>query len=171
MTKTGLFYDPKLSLHEPNAGHPESVYRLDVINASLCAQNIFALTHNVAGASFSAEALTLAHSGDYVRQVDAACKNGHRFVQTWHNAISAKSFNCACLAVNGFLRLLDEILVGSITNGFCVSRPPGHHAEYDFGIGFCFFNTVAIAANYFVKTHGLSRVAVVDLDVHHGNGD
>jgi acetoin utilization deacetylase AcuC-like enzyme len=83
---------------------------------------------------------------------------------------SARSFETARLAAGGYLVLLDAIMAGEAANGFAFVRPPGHHAEVDRAMGFCLFNNVAVGAAHAIAVHGLARVAIVDFDVHHGNG-
>ena len=76
----------------------------------------------------------------------------------------------AFLAVGGVLRAIDEVMSGNLDNAFCAVRPPGHHAEVDTPMGFCYFNNVAIGARYIQKQYGIERVGIIDFDVHHGNG-
>jgi acetoin utilization deacetylase AcuC-like enzyme len=83
---------------------------------------------------------------------------------------SPRSYEAACVAVGGCLRLADAIMSGEVDNGFALVRPPGHHAERDRAMGFCIFNNVAVTARYLQKQHGLKRVLIVDWDLHHGNG-
>ncbi len=83
---------------------------------------------------------------------------------------SAGSYDAACMAVGGLLQLADAALSGEIDNGFALVRPPGHHAEAGRAMGFCIFNNVAVAARYLQKKYGLTRVLIVDFDLHHGNG-
>ncbi len=83
---------------------------------------------------------------------------------------SPKSYEAACMAVGGFLELGDALFAGTITNGFALVRPPGHHAERERAMGFCIFNNVAVGARYLVKKYGLKKVLIVDWDLHHGNG-
>ena len=84
--------------------------------------------------------------------------------------MSSGSFEAALRAVGGAMHAVDQVITGKITNAFCAMRPPGHHAETARPMGFCLFNSVAIAARHAQKKHGIGRVAIVDFDVHHGNG-
>jgi acetoin utilization deacetylase AcuC-like enzyme len=84
--------------------------------------------------------------------------------------MSPKTLEAALIAVGGACQAVDAVLTGAARNAFCAMRPPGHHAEPERAMGFCFFNQAAIAARHAQVAHGLSRVAIVDWDVHHGNG-
>jgi acetoin utilization deacetylase AcuC-like enzyme len=86
------------------------------------------------------------------------------------NQICVETFETALLAVGGVLDAARMVMAGKLDNVFCAVRPPGHHAEYDKAMGFCFFNNVAIAARYLQTEWGIQRVGIVDFDVHHGNG-
>src|SRR5690606_37906056 len=105
------------------------------------------------------------------RIVAAAPRGGDRAVpldpDTW---MSAGSLEAALRCVGAGTRAVDEVMAGHVDNAFCAMRPPGHHAESSRAMGFCLFNSVAIAAHHARTAHGLERVAVVDFDVHHGNG-
>ena len=91
----------------------------------------------------------------------------HFFVN-WSTCLQI--LNIAKKAAGGLLGAVDEVMKGTVQNAFCAVRPPGHHATPDRGMGFCVFNNVAIAARYAQQVHGLERVAIIDWDVHHGNG-
>jgi acetoin utilization deacetylase AcuC-like enzyme len=86
------------------------------------------------------------------------------------NQICTETFETALLAVGGVLDATERVIKGELDNVFCAVRPPGHHAEYDQAMGFCYFNNVAIAARYLQEKWGIQRIGIVDFDVHHGNG-
>jgi acetoin utilization deacetylase AcuC-like enzyme len=110
------------------------------------------------------------HDKDYVNRFNDACISGARVFDCPDNQMCQMTFEIAMLAVGGVLKAADMILKGEIDNAFCAVRPPGHHAERANAMGFCYFNNVAIAARYFQMTGGIQRVAIIDFDVHHGNG-
>jgi acetoin utilization deacetylase AcuC-like enzyme len=95
---------------------------------------------------------------------------GRRQLSTGDTVISDGSLEAALLATGGVLSAVDGVMAGSVANAFCAVRPPGHHATPAAGMGFCFFNSVAVAARYAQRRHGVGRVLIVDWDVHHGNG-
>jgi acetoin utilization deacetylase AcuC-like enzyme len=98
------------------------------------------------------------------------CDEGFGFVGSQETTICRWSYDVAALAAGGVLAACDAVVSGRIDRAFCAVRPPGHHAESDQALGFCLFNNVALGAEYLVRRHALSRVAIVDFDVHHGNG-
>ena len=110
------------------------------------------------------------HSYTYIRRAAAACTGGLSYLDSMDVAISSRSHEVALLAAGAALVLADSMMAGEIQNGFALVRPPGHHAENDSALGFCLFNNVAILARYLQKQYGLDKIAIVDWDVHHGNG-
>lgn len=110
------------------------------------------------------------HDQEYINRAAAACKAGHSHLDSMDVAISAESFEVARLAVGAGLAVADEVINGNVSNGFALVRPPGHHAENDTALGFCLFNNIAILARYLQQKHGLEKIAIIDWDVHHGNG-
>ena len=116
------------------------------------------------------EWIRLNHSGEYVDRLASACRNELPFIDCPDSAICVDSYAVARAAVSVTLGACDMIVTGEAENGFCVLRPPGHHAEEDRSMGFCLFNNVAVAGRYLQKQHGLKRILILDWDVHHGNG-
>lgn len=116
------------------------------------------------------EWLESVHEPAYVALVRMACEQGMAFIGDRETDICAESYDVARLAVGGVLAACDAVTAGTVTRAFCAVRPPGHHAGIDQGGGYCLFNNVAVAAEYLRRRHGLPRVAIVDWDVHHGNG-
>jgi acetoin utilization deacetylase AcuC-like enzyme len=116
------------------------------------------------------ETIALCHSPEYVEELrDASPRDGivHLDADT---SMSPGTFEAALRAAGGAVQAVDEVLAGKATNAFVATRPPGHHAETARPMGFCFFDNVAIAARYAQKRHGIGRAAIIDFDVHHGNG-
>ncbi len=156
--------------HETPQGHPEQVARLEHV---LHALEPLDLTRVTAPLAAEDDILRL-HPKSYLQELRARRpEEGAEpaIVQldadTW---MSPGSLEAAFRAVGGALRGVDMVLSGEVGNAFCATRPPGHHAEHDTPMGFCLFGTAALAAKHALDHHGLARVAVVDFDVHHGNG-
>ena len=118
----------------------------------------------------TAEQLALVHDPAYVELVRLMCAGGFTFIGSPDTYLCAESYDVAALAAGGVLTACDEVMAGHVPRAFCAVRPPGHHAEVDQALGFCLFNHVALAAEHLVREHQLHRVAIVDFDVHHGNG-
>jgi acetoin utilization deacetylase AcuC-like enzyme len=163
---TALITHPDCLKHETPAGHPEQVARLARVLAALEGK---ALTHVKAPLAAEDDLLRV-HPKSYVDSIRAAAPS-EGLVQidadTW---MSPGSLAAAHRAAGGAVRAVDMVLGGEAGNAFVATRPPGHHAERETAMGFCLFGNVALAAKHALDHHGLRRVAVVDFDVHHGNG-
>ena len=118
----------------------------------------------------TSQQLSLVHDPAYIDILRMLCEEGFTFVGDPETSICAASYDVAALATGGVLAACDAAVSGEIARAFCAVRPPGHHAEVDQAMGFCLLNHVAIAAEHLVRHHGLARVAIVDIDAHHGNG-
>lgn len=164
--KTALLTHDDCLKHETPAGHPEQVARLEYVRRALA--DLPVNTQEVPKAS--REQLMLAHPASYIDQIEATTPTEGRAqldADTW---MSPGSFDAALRAAGGAIRAVDLVMGDEISNAFCALRPPGHHAETAKPMGFCLFGNAALAAKHALEHHGLSRVAVVDFDVHHGNG-
>jgi acetoin utilization deacetylase AcuC-like enzyme len=168
--RVGWIYDRRFLQHDTGEDHPESPARLvAIVNAVEQAGLLSQLVALPFRQASSAE-LTLAHDPAYVDLVRMMCDAGFSFVGSRETRICRQSYDIAALAAGGVLAACEAVMAGHITRAFCAVRPPGHHAEFDAAMGYCLFNHVAIAAEHLVRNHGLTRVAIVDFDVHHGNG-
>jgi acetoin utilization deacetylase AcuC-like enzyme len=166
---TLLITHPAATDHLNPTGHPERPERLRAIEAVLEQEKFHTLAREQAPAA-DIETVALCHPMDYIEAIrDAAPKEGLVRLDA-DTSMSPGSFEAALRAVGAVVRAVDEVLGKKAANAFCAMRPPGHHAETARPMGFCIFNQAAIAARYAQKRHGLGRVAVVDFDVHHGNG-
>lgn len=167
---TTAFYRHSACLrHEPGPDHPESPARLESIYETLEETDFSALQVCEAPIA-SPEQIALMHDPAYVAKILAAVPtHGYRALDP-DTYLSPGSGEAALRAVGGVCAAVDLVLSGEIKNAFCALRPPGHHAEYARAMGFCLFNNVAIAARHAQVEHDIGRVAVVDFDVHHGNG-
>ncbi len=168
MRTTALLADRRFLQHDTGPHHPECPARLQVL-CDLFDGPAYAGFPRIAAREATQEELRRVHGHDHVAQVAASA--GRR--ETWFDGdtpASAGSFEAALLAAGGALAMADAICAREVDNGFAAVRPPGHHAEEDRPMGFCLFNNAAVVARHLVATRGLSRVLVVDWDVHHGNG-
>lgn len=166
----GLVLDPVFARHDPGPGHPERPLRLDAIRRALEGAGLIERCVPV-GVEPAADALlTRVHDTDHVRRVEAACSGGDRLIDSMDTAICPDSARIARLAAGSLVALCREVGRGRLERAFAAVRPPGHHAERDLAMGFCLFNNVAVAARYLQDQEGVERVAIVDWDVHHGNG-
>jgi acetoin utilization deacetylase AcuC-like enzyme len=170
MAKTGFLFHPDYLEHEMGGGHPESPDRLRAIVARLEATGLLARVARVEAALASDEWITQVHEPAYVANLKARAPETGRVSLDPDTSMSPRTMRAAYLAAGGVLASVDAIMTGRVDNGFCAVRPPGHHAERNRAMGFCFFNNVAIAARYVQRRHGVQRVLIVDWDVHHGNG-
>lgn len=166
----GWVHSPFFHRHNTGPSHPECAERLDAILAALDEAGLLSRLTLLAFDAASIEALTAVHEPAYVDLVRLACENGMTFIGGEDTRLCPESFDVARLASGGVLAACDAAMTGKTKRAFCAIRPPGHHAERDRACGFCLFNHVAVAAEYLVRAHGLPRVAIVDWDVHHGNG-
>jgi acetoin utilization deacetylase AcuC-like enzyme len=166
---TLLVTHPACLNHLTPAGHPERPDRLRAIEQALEDERFQALAREQAPLA-TLDMITLCHPGDYVEEIrDASPKEGMVRLDA-DTSMSPGTFEAVLRAVGGAVMATDEVMTGKAHNAFCAMRPPGHHAETVRPMGFCFFNTAAIIARHAQKRHGAERVAVVDFDVHHGNG-
>ncbi|MEL6748105.1 MAG: histone deacetylase family protein [Pseudomonadota bacterium] len=166
---TLLITSDAFAAHDTGPGHPECPDRIRAVRAALSPGNFGRLERAEAKAA-PTDALTLAHDPRHVEKIEAVRPTtGMRSLDP-DTHMSPGSWTAAVTAVGAGMQAVDAVLAGSADNAFCAVRPPGHHAEYDIPMGFCLFNTIAIAARHAQRAHGLERVAIVDFDVHHGNG-
>ncbi|MEM7249835.1 MAG: histone deacetylase [Pseudomonadota bacterium] len=170
MSRTGFAYDPRALSHNPGEGHPERAARLEVTHAHLAAVNMLSELAAVAPSRASSKWITAVHDPGYVERAKSACTSGQAFLDVADVGVSRESFEVAELAAGAGIALADAVCNGDLKNGFSMMRPPGHHAEHNQALGFCVFNNVAVVAKYLQSQHGIDRVAIIDWDVHHGNG-
>ena len=170
MGKTGLVYDPRYLDHDMGAGHPESPNRLRAIMQGLEQSGTGALLTRIEPRVAEDEWITQIHKPSYLAMLRNHAPANGRVSLDPDTSMSPGSLTAAFLAAGGALAAVDAIMSRQVDHAFCPVRPPGHHAEAGRAMGFCLFNNVAIAARYVQKQHGLTRVLIVDWDVHHGNG-
>ncbi|GGD20628.1 histone deacetylase family protein [Sinisalibacter lacisalsi] len=166
---TAFFSHPDCLQHINPPGHPEQVARLKAIDAALASPIFDALVRRDAPLG-DEEAIRRAHPKVQIDAIrDVIPESGLARIDPDTTA-SPGSWNAALRAVGGACAAVDAVLTGEVANAFVAARPPGHHAERANAMGFCLFSNIAIAALHALETHGLTRVAVLDFDVHHGNG-
>ena len=157
-------------LHEMGEGHPECPERLDAISDHLLAQGVMGLLIPYDAPTATVEQLERAHTARHVTEILAASpREGYVHVDT-DTSMNPHTVKAALRAAGAAVLATDLVLKGEVRSAFCAVRPPGHHATRDAPMGFCFFNNAAVGIRHALDFHGLERVALVDIDVHHGNG-
>ena len=166
---TLLLTHPDCLKHDTGYGHPERADRLRAIDDALAAPQFKPLKREEAPLAELA-AIERLHPKAYVEMVHASIPARDRKWLDPDTVVSPGSWEAALRAAGAAIYAVDQVMTGEADNAFCAARPPGHHAEPSRAMGFCLFNNVAIAALHARAKHGARRVAVVDFDVHHGNG-
>ena len=171
---TAYYSHPACRTHDMGPGHPESPQRLDAIADHLIATGLgLALTHREAPRA-TEEQLARAHTQGHVAQLRGFMEQverlGERRRVDSDTVAGPGSWAAALHAAGAAVAATDAVIDGSFENAFCAVRPPGHHATRGQAMGFCFFNNVCVAARHALDVRGLARVAIIDFDVHHGNG-
>jgi acetoin utilization deacetylase AcuC-like enzyme len=166
---TLLYTHPACLEHDPGPYHPESPARLRAVLAALDTPEFARLARREAPEA-AIEDLTRVHPRAFVERLLAVVpESGHRGIDA-DTILSPASGRAALRAAGAVVAAVDAVVAGEADNAFCAVRPPGHHAEPGRAMGFCLFNNIAVGALRAREVHGLARVAVIDFDVHHGNG-
>jgi acetoin utilization deacetylase AcuC-like enzyme len=166
---TVLISHPACLDHLTPLGHPERPDRLRAVEQALEAEK-FQLLARAEAPMAGLETIALCHPMDYIVEIrEAAPREGIVHIDA-DTSMSPGSFEAALRAAGGAVLAVDEVLTKQARNAFVATRPPGHHAETARPMGFCFFDNVAIAARHAQRQHGIARAAIIDFDVHHGNG-
>jgi acetoin utilization deacetylase AcuC-like enzyme len=168
ISKTGFVYDP-IFLKHTQPGHPENADRLIAILNYLESEKLFNLLEKVHSRCATQVELCYCHSENYIAKVKEVCQKGGVYLDA-DTYTTEFTFDAATIAVGSLIDLTNEVCSGRLKNGFALVRPPGHHALAERGMGFCIFGNAAIAAQVGIKNFNIEKVAIVDFDVHHGNG-
>ncbi len=168
---TALFFHPDCHLHEMGEWHPESPARLQSIEDQLIASGIAPLLSYRQAPQARPEDLALVHQAEAIAMVrDHLPQADAYYPLDADTLLNQYSWRAALHAAGAAIAATDAVMAGEYENAFCAIRPPGHHATPAAPMGFCLFNNIAIAARHAIKVHGLKRIAIIDFDVHHGNG-
>jgi acetoin utilization deacetylase AcuC-like enzyme len=166
---TLLLTHPSALNHATPLGHPERADRIRALNEEF-GREVYSMLAREEAPQAPLEAVGLAHPMEYAEKLHEVVPAEGAVRVDGDTVLSAKSWEPIMRAVGGGMYAVDEIFAGKAKNAFVMMRPPGHHAETATPMGFCFFNNAAIAARHAQKKHGAERVAIIDFDVHHGNG-
>ncbi len=167
---TAYITHPACLLHDTGANHPESARRLSAVHDALHAANLFDLLQHHEAPEAGLDDLLLAHSRRHIHMLEASAPSEGFADLDDDTRMSPGTLKAARHAVGAVVLGVDLVLAGRANRVFCAVRPPGHHAERNRAMGFCFFNNVAIGALHALERPGVERVAVLDFDAHFGNG-
>lgn len=166
--KTGFAYHLDYLNHDTGPGHPERPDRLRASLAALQQSDVWDQLHHIEPTPASVAQIAYAHNPAYSEHIRQHCER--EIPLTYDTTVCHESFDIALLSTGGVLRAADAVATGVVQNAFAMVRPPGHHATPGQSMGFCLFNNIAVTARYLQREHGVGKVAIVDWDVHHGNG-
>jgi acetoin utilization deacetylase AcuC-like enzyme len=166
--KVGFVYDPVYLKHDTGQ-HPENANRLLAIMRYLERTGPWQQLISIKPEAATVQHLSLVHKKHYISEVQKLAEKGGGQLDS-DTIVSADSYEAAISAVGGVIKATDVVIGGDMVSIFALVRPPGHHATVGRGMGFCLFNNVAVAARYALNKHKLNRIAIIDFDVHHGNG-
>ena len=166
--KAGYVYDPVYLKHETGY-HPENAKRLEAIMAHLKETGLIKQLTPVNPRPATAEELNYVHQASYISYIKDAASEGIDWLDA-DTVMSPDSYDAALYAAGGVIEATDAVVSGKVNSAFALVRPPGHHATATAAMGFCLFNNIAIAARHAIKKQKLEKVAIIDFDVHHGNG-
>lgn len=161
---------PDCLLHDVGQDHPEQPGRLRAIQDQLISTGMELVMNRYEAPRAKREQLELAHDSDYITMLFTDAPHEGILELDGDTFMMPKTLDAALHAVGAVIMAVDLVMSKEVTAAFCAVRPPGHHAERDRAMGFCYFNNVAVGAAYAIAQHGLERVAIIDFDAHHGNG-
>jgi acetoin utilization deacetylase AcuC-like enzyme len=165
-----LATDPFCKKHEAGSQHPEQPRRYDAVAGALRAAGLLARCREIGPRAVTREDLLLVHAAQYLNLAQREIREGAEQLSTGDTGVCPDSWEAAGRAAGCALAAVDGVFKGDAKTAFCLIRPPGHHASPGRGMGFCILNNVALAARHVQRRHGVSRVLIIDWDVHHGNG-
>ncbi|MDH3798535.1 MAG: histone deacetylase [Desulfobacterales bacterium] len=168
--RTGFLYDERYQEHLTGNYHPEVPDRLPAVYKGIEDAGLLERLTLIKATPADLKWVETVHDPAYIKRFQSACSIGDNIFDSPDNQMCTASYEIALLAVGGVLEAARLVMEGKLDNAFCAVRPPGHHAEIDKAMGFCYFNNVAIAARYIQNQWKIKRIGIVDFDVHHGNG-
>ena len=166
----GIIGHPQCSKHNMGEHHPESPQRMSAIGDQLIRSGLDYIIRQFDAKTIDPKLLTLVHSKQHIDYIFDNAPNEGRFTIDGDTSMNPDTLNSVLTAAGAAVDAVDLVMNKTIASAFCATRPPGHHAEPNKAMGFCFFNNIAIAAAYAKQKYKLDRIAIVDFDVHHGNG-
>ena len=168
----GIIGHYRCAEHDMGEHHPENGKRLSAISDQLIRSGLDYVVRQFDSKPIDKSLLALAHTQEHIDFVfdNAPSEGDENFTVGPDSVMNAKTLTSILYSAGAAVDAIDLVMDGTLTSAFCTTRPPGHHAEHDKGMGFCFFNNAAVAAAYAKQKYGLKRIAIVDFDVHHGNG-
>lgn len=168
--RTAFISHPDCHAHDTGTGHPENARRLYAIDDRLVSAHLFDFLRHFDAPEVTQTQLLRVHDADYISHVEALIpQQGYTNLDP-DTVISSGSLNAGRRAAGAVVLAVDLLMSGELVNAFCSVRPPGHHAERSQAMGFCVYNNVAVGAAHALEAHGLKKIAILDFDVHHGNG-
>ena len=167
---TGLLSHPLCAAHEMGDWHPECPARLTAIHDQLIASGLLPFLEYIDAPAAPMEAIIRAHTPEYVERLRSRAPERGYVALDPDTSMNPSTWQAALHAAGAVVEATNRVIDGALANAFCAVRPPGHHARPDAAMGFCLLNNVAIGALNALEVHGLERVAIIDFDVHHGNG-
>ena len=167
---TAFITHPACFGHNMGEGHPEGPERLAAIKDQLMAAQLFDFLQEVAAEEVTDIQLSRVHPPRYIQYLESVSPTVGTFRVDTDTAMNSGTLMAARYSAGAVVRAVDLVMQGKAPNAFCAIRPPGHHAESEKAMGFCFFNNIAIGAMHAIAEYHVQRVAIVDFDVHHGNG-
>jgi len=167
---TALISHPACRRHEMGPAHPECPQRLDVITDMLMTLRVLDMLTHFDAPAVTREQLLRVHDSGYLEYLDGILPENDYIDIDLDTRMNPKTLRAARYAAGSVVMATDVVIRGQVTNAFCSIRPPGHHATSGTAMGFCFYNNVAVGAAHAIAEYGLERIAIIDFDVHHGNG-
>lgn len=168
--QTAYITHPLCLMHDMGENHPEAPARLGAIEEQLLASGVLDFLQQDEAPEATREQLLRVHDATYIDFIAASVPQRGRIALDGDTAMNPFSYRAALRAAGAVVRGVDRVMEGAVTTVFCNIRPPGHHAERSRAMGFCLFNNLAVGVAHALAQYGLQRVAIVDFDVHHGNG-
>ena len=167
---TAYISHPDCHHHDTGEGHPENARRLSAIGDKLLASGLSDFIRHIDAPEVTQEQLLRAHTAGHLAAMAAAMPQQGYVRLDPDTIVSSGTLQAAKRAAGAVIAAVDLLMAGQVNNAFCAVRPPGHHAESDRALGFCIYNNIAIGAAHALEAHGIEKVAIVDFDVHQGNG-